>query len=274
MRTLLGLLLALAPAAAAEEPIVISSLTVSSPYDLIRGTAPYNPDYTPVPWYPEELEYEVKWGILMMGYADLQVTELVDFNGQPAYHVVSHARTTAFADKFYKVRDLNESWIHVGDLRSLGYQKKLREGKFFRDEWVVYDYDRKTFVSKRINRDASFSYKTGSIPGEVQDILSAMYFIRPRELKVGDEITLDVNTKSNWPLVIKVLRRKTVKVPAGRFRTVEVEPFLRKEGIFIQKGKRLRVYLTNDKRHIPVLMKVEIIFGHISAYLTKIKRRK
>jgi hypothetical protein len=128
------------------------------------------------------------------------------------------------------------------------------------------------FVSKKTNKDGSVETSTGTIPSLVQDILSSLYYLRPMQLKVGDEITLDVNTKSNWPLIVKVLRESTVEVPAGRFKCIVVEPFLRKEGIFVQKGKRLEVWLSDDPRHIPVFMRVEVFFGHVSAYLTHIGR--
>ncbi|MBI3297493.1 MAG: DUF3108 domain-containing protein [Elusimicrobia bacterium] len=269
MTLLLAILLLSTPADAA---VKLSSRTVSSPADLVRGTVPYSQDWTKVNFFPEKLTYEVKWGVVSMGKSDLAIKEVVDFNGKPAYHIVSTARSTPFADRFYKVRDLNEAWMDVGDLKSLGYSKQLREGHFFRDEWVLFDYEDKGFLSKRTERDGGFSYSTGTIPGAVQDILSSIYLLRPKRLAVGDEIILDVNTKSNWPLTIKVNRKQTVKVPAGRFSCVVVEPVLRGEGIFIQKGRSLQIWLTDDERHIPVLMQVDIIIGSISAYLEKIER--
>lgn len=275
MNSTIGLALALllAPSGVRAEgiPIRISSDTISSPNDLIRGTLPLSADYTKVPWFGEKLTFKLQWGVLTLGEATLGVSEIVDFNGQPAYHIISTAKTYPFGDRFYKVRDINESWIHVGDLRSLGYSKKLREGKFFRDEWVIFDYDNKTWLSKRVNKDASFKYSTGTLPGAVQDILSAIFMIRPEPLNVGDEVVFDVNTKKNWPLKIKVLRKTTIRVPAGRFRCVIVEPVLREEGLFIQKGKKMQVWLTDDKRHIPVMLRVDIILGKISGYLTKME---
>lgn len=265
----LALLFALAAQAAA---VPITSLTVRDPSDLVRGALVPEPEWTKVAYFPEKLTYEVKWGVITMGQSDVAVQTVVDFNGAPAYHIVSTARTSSFGDRFYKVRDVNESWMHVGDFRSLGYSKKLREGSFFRDEWVVFDYDNKAFLSKRVDKDDTFSYSTGTIPGAVSDILSSIYLVRPRRLAVGDEVVLDVNTRSNWPLVIKVLRKQKIKVPAGQFSTVVVQPVLRDEGIFIQKGHDLHVWLTDDERHVPVLMRVDILIGSISAYLTKIER--
>ena len=86
----------------------------------------------------------------------------------------------------------------------------------------------------------------------------------------ADDTILDVNDKSNWPLVVRVVRRQKITVPAGTFNTVLVEPALRKEGLFIQKGKKLEIWLTDDERHMPVFMRVEVFFGHISAYPRKI----
>ncbi|MBI2362282.1 MAG: DUF3108 domain-containing protein, partial [Elusimicrobia bacterium] len=150
MLPLLAALLAAAPACGQGGLV---RRDIASPFELVRGTVTPSADWTKVPFFPERLEYEVKWGVVSMGMSDLSVREVVECNGQPAYHIVSEAKTTSFGDRFYKVRDVNESWMHVGDLRSLGYSKKLREGSFFRDEWVVFDYEEKGFLSRRVSRD-------------------------------------------------------------------------------------------------------------------------
>jgi hypothetical protein len=69
--------------------------------------------------------------------------------------------------------------------------------------------------------------------------------------------------------VIRVLRRETVRTPAGAFHCVVVEPGMREEGIFIQKGRKLQIWLTDDERKVPVLMRVEVFFGHVTAELSK-----
>jgi hypothetical protein len=166
------------------------------------------------------------------------------------------------------VRDLNESWVDAMTLSSLGYSKKLREGKFFRDEWVAYDSPNRRFSSRTVNRDSTFSVTSGTIPAAVQDILSSLYYVRSQPLEPGSSVVLDVNTKENWPLVVRVVRRETVRTPAGTFKTVLVEPGIREEGIFIQKGKNLQIWLTDDARRVPVLMKVEVFFGHVTARLS------
>ncbi len=219
--------------------------------------------------FPERLVYEVSWGILPVGEATLEVARLVEFAGRAAYHVVSTARSNRFCDTFYKVRDVNESWIDAGTLTSLGYSKRLREGRFFRDEWVVYDPEGGRFLGRSSGREGSYTHHAGTVPASVQDILSSLYYVRTRELRVGSEVILDVNTRQNWPLVVRVLGRETIRTPAGTFPAILVEPAIRQEGIFIQKGRRLQVWLSEDARRIPVLMRVEVFFGHVTARLIK-----
>ncbi|MDE1977112.1 MAG: DUF3108 domain-containing protein [Elusimicrobia bacterium] len=251
----------------AEFPIVISSAAISDPHQLVGPAAPMEKSYKPLTVFPEKLTYAISWAGIPVGEATLSVPELVSFNGEPAYHIVSHADSNDFADAFYKVRDLNEAWLNARTLESLGYAKKLREGHFYRDEWVLYDQARHRFLSKTVNRDGSFSWHGGTVPASVQDVLSSLYYVRGQKLTPGENIILDVNTKQNWPLVVHVLGRYVVKTPAGTFHTILVKPAVRRDGIFIQKGRNLEIWLTDDARKIPVLMRVQLFFGHVEAAL-------
>lgn len=246
---------------------VMITTSVVSPAEITGASVAYSPVFKPLPAFPEKLIFSMSWGLLSVGQASMSVAEIVLFNGRPAYHIVSEARSNAFCDTFYKVRDLNESWLDAATLTSLGYAKKLREGNFFRDEWVLYNRDAGTYVARRTNRDGSFAVRTGTIPAQVQDVLSSIYFTRSQALIDGGEVIVDVNTPDNWPLVIKVMEREEVRVPAGKFPAILVEPAMRREGLFVQKGKRLRLWLSDDAYKRPLLMKVEVFFGHITAAL-------
>lgn len=261
-----------APAATPEPAkrrwgLVAITTAIISPSQLMGRALPYDPSYKKLPVFPEKITLQVSWGMLDVGEAVLSVDKIVLFNGRPAYHLVSEAKSNSFCDTFYRVRDVNESWLDASTLTSLGYSKQLREGGFFRDEWVLYDRDAGTFVARRVNRDGSFAVRTGTIPASVQDILSSIYYVRAQDLTGKREVVVDVNTPDNWPLSIKVKERGLVKTPAGRFDAVLVEPEMRREGLFVQKGKRLRLWLSDDARKRPLMMKVEVFFGHVTASL-------
>lgn len=257
-----------APAAPARTwGLVAITTAIVSPSQLMGREVPYDPSFKKLPVFPEKITLQVSWGMLDVGEATLGVSRIVMFNGRPAYHLVSEARSNAFCDTFYRVRDLNESWLDARTLTSLGYSKKLREGGFFRDEWVLYDRDAGTFVARRVDRDGKFAVRTGTIPAQVQDILSSIYYVRAQELAGRSEVIVDVNTPDNWPLSVKIKQRETVKTHKGRFKAVMVEPEMRREGLFVQKGKRLRLWLSDDAQKRPLLMKVEVFFGHVTASL-------
>ena len=241
---------------------------IVSPSQLMGHEIAYSPEFRRLPVFPELLTLDVTWGFLSVGEATLGVDKIVMFNGRPAYHIVSEARSNSFCDTFYEVRDLNESWLDARTLTSLGYSKKLREGHYFRDVWVLYDRDAGTFVQRQTKKDGSFEVKTGTIPAQVQDILSSVYFLRAHELPDGGQVIVDVNTPENWPLVVNVTKREQVKTSDGeKHPAVLVEPAMRREGLFIQKGKRLRLWLSDDAARRPLMMKVEVFFGHITAIL-------
>lgn len=250
-----------------EWGLVAITTAIISPSQLMGREVPYDPSYKKLPVFPEKITLQVSWGMLDVGEATLAVSRLVMFNGRPAYHLVSEARSNSFCDTFYRVRDLNESWLDARTLTSLGYSKKLREGGFFRDEWVLYDRDAGTFVARRVDKNGNFAVRTGTIPAQVQDILSSIYYVRSQDLAGRSEVIVDVNTPDNWPLSVKVKERETVKTHLGRFKSVLVEPEMRREGLFVQKGKRLRLWLSDDAQKRPLLMKVEVFFGHVTASL-------
>lgn len=258
---------AAAPARKRTWGYVAITTAIVSPSQLMGPEVPMSADFQHLPVFPENLTLAVSWGLLSVGEATLGVNKIVMFNGRPAYHLVSEARSNSFCDTFYTVRDLNESWLDARTLTSLGYSKKIREGSYYRDVWVLYDRDAGTFLQRQTRKDGTFEVKTGTIPAQVQDILSSIYYVRAHALPDGAQVIVDVNTPDNWPLVVKVTKREKLKVPAGSFPSVLVEPAMRREGLFIQKGKRLRLWLSDDAAKRPLMMKVEVFFGHVTAVL-------
>jgi hypothetical protein len=98
-----------------------------------------------------------------------------------------------------------------------------------------------------------------------------MYYVRTLPLEPGQSISIANHTDGkNYPLIVKVLGRERVKVDAGEFDCIVVEPILRGPGVFQQKG-RLTVWLTDDHRRMPVLMKSKVVIGHVAAILKSYK---
>jgi hypothetical protein len=66
---------------------------------------------------------------------------------------------------------------------------------------------------------------------------------------------------------VRILKRETITVKAGTFDCIVAEPLLKTVGVFKHTGK-LKVWLTDDRLKMPVLMKSKVLVGSITAELT------
>ncbi len=236
-----------------------------------------NPIGAVVPWViGEKFVFELGYGLIKAGEATLEVQsteDLVLSSGavrRTAYHFVAAAHSNSFVDVFYKVRDRNESWLDVEHWITHRFEQHNQEGKYILDQVVEYDWKEARFKNTEAVKGRPVKYEEGELKIPAIDTLSSLYMARAKTFSVGDEFTMDVHSGTNWPLVVKVLRRETVKVPAGKFDCFVVEPTLRERGLFIQKGKKMQVWLSADARKIPVKMTAEIFIGRVSAELKEI----
>jgi hypothetical protein len=219
----------------------------------------------------EKLSFVLKWGVIVGGRSSLAVKDIQTIQGRPAYHIVTEARTSGVADAFYKTRDRNETWLDTQSLATVRYEKHIREGKFKLEAIVDLDQANHRFksYSERLDKGTT-TFTEGPVPPYVMDVLGSLYYVRTMPFTVGQSFVMDVfDGKKIWPLVVHVKKREKVKVPAGKFDCYRVEPVLREPGIFINKGKKLEVWMTADERRMPVMMRSEVAIGHVAAELTR-----
>ncbi len=252
--------IAVSPCAA--EPPMLPHPLAGSPEITLPSSVPLPP------WAGERLEFELKWGVMGVGESHLSAVSPVMASGEAAWHLVSEAVSASWIDAFFKVRDRNDAWLAVSDHRSLGYSKDIREGSWRLKEWVYFDYSAMTFRGQRLKKEGEPYAVGGSLPGRVNDILSALYAARLMPLEPGTVYSMDVNTRKNWKLDIAVLKREKIKTVLGKKKCLVVEPRVGEEGIFAaKKGKRLLVWITDDELRVPVLLKAEVFIGAVTAEL-------
>jgi hypothetical protein len=206
----------------------------------------------------EILTYAIQYGLIYAGDATLEVRNVAVVDSAKAYHIVSTARTNNAFDRVFKVRDRHESLMDYDNLYSLSFEKHIREGRFKSDEKVIFD--QKSHV-------AVYPDKRLPIAPNTQDFLSALYYARTLPLQVGDAIALANHTGGkNYPIYVKVLRREHVKVPAGEFDCLVIEPVLQTASLFEHKGK-LTIWVTDDTLKMPVLLRSKVVIGAFEAVL-------
>jgi hypothetical protein len=209
----------------------------------------------------ERLTYAVKFGPIRAGTSVLAVEDEIVWNGRKVVRIKS---TTNSADWFfYRVRDSIISYMDKEGLFAWRYEKYQREGNYRNNEITTFNHE----TRKAHRNDDGVRHEPMEIERFVRDVLGALYYVRAQTFAVGDVIKIPVHDgRRSYTMEVDVLRKERVRVPAGEFNCVVIEPKLQSEGIFLKKG-RLMIWVTDDARHIPVQIRTAIPVGSVVASL-------
>ncbi|MES3033207.1 MAG: DUF3108 domain-containing protein [Gemmatimonadota bacterium] len=209
-----------------------------------------------VPPVGERLAYDVKFSAVKVGSGFMEAVGYEDVRGISALHVKFTVRGGTF---FYKVNDLLESWIDTTRFVSLRHKQELSEGSRDRERNFEFYPERRTF-----SQDGKPEEPGVAAP---LDEGSFLYFVRRVPLEVGRtyEFTRYFKPDRN-PVRIIVLRKERIKVPAGTFNTVVIQPIIKAKGLFSEGGKA-QVWLTDDSARVMVQMKSSLPIGSLNLYL-------
>ena len=209
----------------------------------------------------ERLLFDVNFGIITAGYAEMTIPQFDTVKGNTVYKVQFTVRSTPTFDFFFEVRDRYETYLDSAGIFPWRFEQHIKEGKFKRD--YTANFDQQNHIARTGEGDFD-------IPGYVHDIMSAFYYARTIDytnFKVGQRVHLSnfFKGKTN-PLDIKYLGKQKVEVDAGTFNCIIVEPMVKEGGLFKSEG-RILIWMTDDERKIPVKVNTKVIIGSIDAEL-------
>jgi len=212
---------------------------------------------------PEKLTYDLNWTGIPVGKAEQEISDQGD-----TVKIVSFARSNDWLSTFFPVDDRTESVLDkVGPFpgRTRNFRMLFKEGRRVRDREI-------RFHPQEMNA-LFLDHKTGeqvriALEPETFDIYSSFYYVRHQPLKPGRSLYINVlDSKTLHRIEIRVLRRERIKVPAGEFETLVIEPMVKPEGVF--EGKRgVYIWLTDDEWRIPVKAQTKVTVGSVTAVLT------
>jgi len=205
----------------------------------------------------EKLTFDVRFGAIKVGTGRMEVVGMQDVRGREAWH-------TRFTVKggipFYKVNDRIESWIDTRTFESLQFLQDLQEGRRDKERFYEIYPDLGTYSEKGEVEHAP------SVADPLDDA-AFMYFVRTIPLEVGQTYEFNRYFRPDRnPVQIRVLRRETIKVPAGSYQTIVIQPIIKSKGIFSEKG-HAEMWLTDDARRLLVQMKTDLSIGSLNLYL-------
>jgi hypothetical protein len=215
----------------------------------------------PTPGVPfgvgERFTYDVKLGPFKAGRGSMEVTSVDTIRGRAAYHAVFRVKGGILG---YHADNVMESWIDTATITSLRFTQDFEQtGK---DRKKFYDI----YPERAIYQEPE-KPEQPSVADPLDDA-SFIYFVRTVPLEIGRTYSFDRYFKPNAnPVRIKVLRRETVKVPAGTYQTIVVQPMIKSKGIFSENSKA-EIWFSEDANRIMVQLKADLPVGSLNLYLT------
>jgi hypothetical protein len=226
----------------------------------VSGELPFGPG--------ERIQMKITYARLLAGRATVGVLA-AEHGGRPALQFVAEARSQGFfAWMFrFRVRDRTVATWDPSSGCSLAIEKHLREGRAARDQRVVFDPEEGTAEVD----DAKIRERHFEVGPCALDVLSAFFLTRVRGVSEAQPLKLPVfDNGKRYELGIRFIERARLDLPAPLGRKVPVvvvEPLLLEgTGLFVKKG-RLKIWLTDDERRIPVRMRSKVAVGSVSADL-------
>lgn len=209
----------------------------------------------------ERTTYQVKLGILgQVGNASFEVdTMLHTVRGHATYKL--RMRINA-GIAFAHIEEDFQSWLDARSLFARRFKQDQKEVKYERHRTLEF------FPEERRWQQVD-SEERGELPtAEPLDDLSFIYFLRTIPLQVGQTYSYHRYFKNEGnPVTVKVLRRQTISTPAGKFKTIVVQPIIKTKGLFSEGGKA-EVFLTDDDRRIVVALKSKVkVLKSLDMYL-------
>jgi hypothetical protein len=213
-------------------------------------------------------------------------TYAVDWRVFPAATAVLHLEADGDKEHLTATADT------IGAINLLFHVSDKFQTTFDREKGCTSEFDKQTVEGRRqINSTLKLDYAQGKsildeknlttsqtkhleagIPSCLTDLLTGVFYASSQVLEVGKSFAMPVVDPLKTVVVtMKVEGREELKLPAGTFKTIRVEPTA-EAGIVKNRGQ-IWVWYTDDERHLPVQMRARSFWGTITFRLASVESK-
>ena len=227
----------------------------------------------------ETLAYNVSFSKLIfsgtIGELTLTVSKPLNSTKPEMIELKADAVSRGFFPALFgvKVKDSYISLVNQTDFGIHSSTKLLAEGKVRREQKSVFN--RETGVVTYTDRDlvnlkGQPKIKERPSPSWVQDLLSAIYFMRTRALKDGEVTPVPISDGGEvYHIEVVAGRRETITTRAGRFNAIQLNAKVF-DGRYIKRSGEMLVWVTDDDARIPVRARVKTSGATITVDLKRL----
>jgi hypothetical protein len=219
----------------------------------------------------ESFTYRVGYGIFSHA-GEIKITAKAETNDQqPCLVVVTTTSTRGFLRSVFPFDARADSVFNLQTGHMLAHTERSNQRKKPTDTTLTFDYARRTADYRDLVRPQK-SQIVALPAGDPMDLITSLVQARSWNLKPGDQIDILVMFEEEpYELTFHAERYEDIKTPLGTFKTLLVVPRMEKtapKGMF-KRGSTVRVWISQDERHLPVKFEVEFKFGKGVSTLTQ-----
>lgn len=216
----------------------------------------------------EVLQYNIEWRLFNAGKAHIQLQP----EDRDGYHVNLHLESTGFVSKLFKVEDDYTANLNAAQCVET-VQMTAHEGSRERETKITFDSNSKkaAYLERDRAKNTVINQHEIDIPGCVHDVVGGLFFIRNLNLEPGQSTTIPVSDGKKVVMAkVEAQGREDIKTPEGVFHTIRYEAYLFNNVLYKRSG-HLNLWLTDDRRKLPVQIRVRMTFtiGTITLQLEK-----
>lgn len=219
----------------------------------------------------EKLTYAVTWSVFPAG----EVTSWVSASGSgsgDAYEINATARSSDVVSLLYNIDNAYHATVNPSTLCSLQIEKTINEGRRHKQTHIVFDNATHEAVldEKDLGKAGHpIKHAENPIPGCVEDIVTAFYYLRRQPMQVGGKISVPVNDGSKThTVIVDVQAREQIKTPLGLRYAFRLEP--RALGDLYKKKGRMLIWISDDPDRLPLRIKAMMLIGTITGTLESV----
>jgi hypothetical protein len=182
-----------------------------------------------------------------------------------------------FFAKLFNLR-FREQIESIVDPASFTVRKTKRideQGKRARVSETIYGDGKVSWVERDPN-DPSRPPREAVVDfaGQVQDVLSAIYYLRTQPLEVSKSFEITVSDSGVvYQVPVQVIEKKKKKTAIGRVEAFRVDPQVFGPNRMLSGEGQFSIWITNDNRRIPVSARIKMKYGTFDITLRKVVRK-
>ena len=219
----------------------------------------------------EWLKFRMSYSnFLNAGYSTLEVKN-TENKGQEAFHVLGKGKSTGLVSLFFKVEDDYQTFMYKETLQPYRFIRKINEGGHTKNQEIFFDHNTKLAT---VNNYKHKTVEKHPISSNIQDMLSALYFLRNQDLsnlKKGDNIELQMFMDDEiYAFKLQFLEKEIIKTKFGKIKAIAFRPLVQAGRVF-KEQESVTVWISDDDNKIPLLIKASLAVGSLRADLDAFK---